>query len=261
MADDFVLVERADRVATLTLNRPPFNPMSTTMVDALHRALDDVEKERALRAVIIRGAGERAFCAGADIREEAQVKEASAGLAFREYGRSTLHRIEHFPKPVVAAIQGYCIGGGTALGWVCDIRIAADNAIFRAGDAYLGVVPSWGMGLLRLPRLVGRNNALDLLLLGENFGAARAYELGLVTRVVPAARLLDEARSVAARLVKASPGALAAIRKAVAYNLRHGWDEMVRYEEELCRDVFEHADAHEGMTAFLEKREPRFQDR
>jgi enoyl-CoA hydratase/carnithine racemase len=260
MADDFVLVERDARVATIILNRPPFNPLSMKMVEALHRVLDDIEKDRALRAVVIRGAGERAFCAGADIREESQFKEASAAKAFREYGRSTLHRLENFPKPTIAAIQGWCIGGGTALGWVCDIRLAAENAVFRAGDAYLGIVPSWGMGLLRLPRLVGRGNALDLLLLGENFSAARAYELGLVSKVVPTDKLFDEARAVAARLVKGSPQALAAIRKAVAYNLRHGWDEMVKYEEELCAQVFEHPDAHEGTTAFLEKREPRFQD-
>ena len=116
------------------------------------------------------------------------------------------------------------------------------------------------MGLLRLPRLVGRGNALDLLLLGENFGAARAYELGLVSRVVPRPKLMDEARAVAGRIAKGSPQALLAIRKAVAFNLRRGWDEMVRYEEELCAQVFAHPDAHEGPRAFLEKREPRFQD-
>lgn len=261
MADPYVLVETAERIATLTLNRPPLNPVSTGLVDALHRALDDVEKDPALRCVVLTGAGEKAFCAGADLNEESRFKDPAAAKAFREYGRSTLHRIEHFPKPIVAAIHGYCIGGGTAIGWVCDIRIAAENAVFRAGDAYLGLVPSWGMGLLRLPRLVGRGNALDLLLLGENFGAARAYELGLVSRVVPRPKLMDEARAVAGRIAKGSPQALLAIRKAVAFNLRRGWDEMVRYEEELCAQVFAHPDAHEGPRAFLEKREPSFQDR
>ena len=260
MADPYVLVESAERVATLTLNRPPLNPVSTGLVDALHRALDDVEKDPALRCVVLTGAGEKAFCAGADLNEESSFKDPAAAKAFREYGRSTLHRIEQFPKPIVAAIHGYCIGGGTAIGWVCDIRIAAENAVFRAGDAYLGLVPSWGMGLLRLPRLVGRGNALDILLLGENFGAARAYELGLVSRVVPRPKLMDEARAVAGRIAKGSPQALLAIRKAVAFSLRHGWDEMVRYEEELCAQVFAHPDAHEGPRAFLEKRESRFQD-
>ncbi len=260
MTDDLVRVEMADRYATVTLNRPPMNPMSTPMLDALHRALDAVEREKTVRCVILAGAGERAFSAGADIREEAQFKDTTVARAFREYGRRTLTRLETFARPVIAAVQGYCIGGGTALAWTCDYRIAADNAVFRAGDAYLGLVPSWGMGLLRLPRLIGRNRTLDLLLMGENFDAATAKDLGLVSRVVPAARLRDEARAAAERIAKASPQAVLATRRAVAYNLRHGWDEMVRYEEELCQQVFEHPDSHEGPKAFLEKREPRFTD-
>jgi enoyl-CoA hydratase/carnithine racemase len=260
MTRDFVLVEHAERVATLVLNRPPLNPISTGLVDALHRSLDALEKDKTIRCVILTGAGEKAFCAGADLREESRFADPAAAKAFREAGRATLSRIETFPKPIVAAIHGYCIGGGTAIGWSCDLRIAADNAVFRAGDAYLGIVPSWGMGLLRLPRLIGRGHALDVLLTGENFGAQRAWELGLVSRVVPRATLMDEARAVAARIATASPQALLAIRKAVAFNLRHSWDEMVRYEEELCAGVFQHPDAREGPKAFLEKRAPRFQD-
>ena len=260
MADEYVVLDRAERIATITLNRPPYNPLSIAMVEALHGALDAIERDPAIRSVILTGAGDRAFCAGADIRQEAQFKDPAAARGFREMGRRTLNRLETFPKPIVAAIQGYCIGGGTALAWVCDLRIAADSAVFRAGDAYLGIVPSWGMGLLRLPRLIGRGRALDLLLLGENFGAEHAREFGLVSRVVPAARLQEEARAVATRLTRGSPQALLATRRAVHFNLRHGWDEMVRFEEELCEQVFNHPDAHEGMAAFLEKRDPRFQD-
>ena len=260
MADELVLVERAERFATITLNRPPFNPMSMKMFDALHAALSALEGDKAIRSVILTGAGERAFCAGADIREESQFKDPAAAKAFREYGRATLNRLEEYTKPVIAAIRGYCIGGGTALAWVCDVRIAADDAVFRAGDAYLGLVPSWGMGLLRVPRLIGRGRALDLLLLGEDMGAATAREYGLVSRVVPSAWLMNEARAVAERIAKASPQAILATRKAVAFNLRHGWDEMVRYEEQVCDQVFQHPDAHEGPAAFVQKREPRFQD-
>ncbi len=260
MTDDLVTVDLADRYATVTLNRPPMNPMSTPMLDALHRAFDRVERESRVRSVILAGAGERAFCAGADIREESQFKDAAVAKAFREYGRRTLNRIETFAKPIIAAVHGYCIGGGTALAWTCDYRIAADNAVFRAGDAYLGIVPSWGMGLLRLPRLIGRNRALDLLLIGENFDAATARDLGLVSKVVPAGSLKDEARAAAERIARASPQAILATRKAIAYNVRHAWDEMVRYEEEICQQVFEHPDSHEGPKAFLEKRDPRFTD-
>jgi enoyl-CoA hydratase/carnithine racemase len=114
------------------------------------------------------------------------------------------------------------------------------------------------MGLTRLPRLVGRNRVLDILLIGENFDAAKAHELGLVTKVVARAGLMQEARAVADRIAKASPSAILATRKAVAYNLRHGWDEMVRYEEEICTEVFGYPDAHEGPKAFTEKRPPSF---
>ncbi len=163
-------------------------------------------------------------------------------------------------KPIVAAIHGYCIGGGTAIGWACDIRIAADNTLFRAGDAYLGIIPSWGMGLHRLPRLLGRSRALDILVLGGDFGAQHAYELGLVTKVVPRAALMEEAVRAASRIATASPNAMLAIRQAVSFNLRHDWDEMAEYEEELSRSVFAHPDAAEGMAAMLEKRTPDFRD-
>ena len=260
MSDELVLIEKRDRIATMTLNRPPMNPMSVRMLDALHAALTNLENDRANRCIVLTGAGERAFCAGADIREESSFKTEADSTAFRDYGRRTLERIESCAKPIVAAIHGYCIGGGTAIGWSCDIRIAADNAVFRAGDAYLGLVPSWGMGLTRLPRLVGRNRALDILLLGENFSAATALDLGLVTRVVPKERLHAEVRSVAERITGASPQAILATRRAVNFNVRHSWDEMVRYEQEICREVFAHPDAAEGPLAFMEKREPRFSD-
>jgi enoyl-CoA hydratase/carnithine racemase len=260
MADTLVRVERDGAVATVWLDNPPVNAVSVRMRHALHAALDGIEAEAAIRCVILAGTGEKAFCAGADLREEKDLRDPAASRAFRELGRRTLSRIESFPKPVVAAIHGWCIGGGTALGWACDIRVAAENAKFRAGDAYLGVIPSWGMGLLRLPRLVGRAQALDILLLGEDFGAQRAYELGLVTRVVPRAGLGEEAMAIARRIASASPTAILATRKAINYGLRHGWDEMAAYEEELTAVVFAHPDAEEGMTAFLEKRRPVFQD-
>lgn len=261
MANPTVHVEAAGPVVTVTIDNPPVNAVSTKVVNLLHEALDKAENMREARVVILTGAGEKAFCAGGDLREEQAFGSPEASRNFRDLGRRTLNRLENFPIPIIAAIHGYCIGGGTAIGWACDIRIAADNSVFRAGDAYIGLVPSWGMGLTRLPRYVGRSRALDILLIGENFDAHKAHELGLVTRVVPRAQLMDEARSVAARIAKASPGAILATRRAVAYNLRHGWDEMVRFEEEICAEVFGHPDAHEGPAAFSEKRDPRFAGR
>lgn len=261
MPEPTVHVERSGLVALMTLDNPPVNAMGTRMAKALQAALDEVEAMPDIRCAILTGAGDRAFCAGGDLREEQAFGSPEAARAFRDLGRRTLNRIEQFPIPIVAAIHGWCIGGGTAIGWACDIRIAADTAKFRAADAYLGMIPSWGMGLTRLPRFVGRNHALDILLIGDTFAAARAYELGLVTKVVPAATLMDEARTVADRIASASPTAILATRRAVSFNLRHTWDEMVTFEEELCTEVFGHPDAHEGPKAFGEKRTPVFQGR
>ncbi len=257
---DLIRVERSDQIATVWLDNPPLNTVSMRLLHELHAALDGIEADKLIRCVILSGAGERAFCAGADLREEEEMRDPEASRALWEAGRRTLGRIEGFPKPIVTAIHGWCIGGGTAIGWAADIRIAADNAIFRAGDAYLGVIPSWGMGLLRLPRLVGRAQALDILLLGEDFGAQRAYELGLVTKIVPRAELADEAEKVARRIASASPTAILATRRAIQFGLRHDWDEMAAFEAELTAEVFAHPDAAEGMSAFLQKRPPTFQD-
>lgn len=257
---DLVQVERLDRVVRLSLNNPPFNSVSVQMLHELHAALDAIAQDPHIRCVILTGAGEKAFCAGADLREEKRFADPAASRDFRAFGRHTLNRLETFEKPIIAAIHGWCIGGGTALGWACDLRVAAENAMFRAGDAYLGVVPSWGMGLTRLPRLVGRANALDILLLGENFNAARAYELGLVTRVVPTTELAAAAEAMALRIASASPAAILATRRAVAFNLRESWADMVRFEEELAAEQFSHPDSKEGMAAFLQKRQPQFQD-
>jgi enoyl-CoA hydratase/carnithine racemase len=260
VADPLVRVEIAAPIARVTLDDPPMNPVSARTLDALHAAFDRVEADRKVRVVILTGAGERAFCAGADLRQQARPQGPQEGKAFRDYGRRTVQRIETFPRPIIAALHGYCIGGGTAIAWSCDYRIAADNTTFRAGDAYLGIVPSWGMGLTRLPRLVGRNKALDILLIGENFGAAEAHALGLVRQVVPRAELTAAAAAAAQRIASASPRAILAMRRAIAHNLRHSWDSMVAFEEELCAEVYEAPDAKEGRRAFLEKRKPSFED-
>jgi enoyl-CoA hydratase/carnithine racemase len=257
---DPVLIDRRGQIARLLLNNPPVNAVSVAMLEALHQALDPIEQASEIRCVILGGVGEKAFCAGADLREESRLRDPKASAEFRALGRRTVQRIENFPKPIVAAIHGYCIGGGTAIGWACDIRIAADNAVFRAGDAYLGIIPSWGMGLHRLPRLLGRSRALDVLVLGEDFGAQRAYELGLITKVVSRAALMEETERAANRIASASPRAMHAIRLAVNFSLRHDWDEMAAYEEELSRSIFSHPDAAEGMAAMMEKRKPNFRD-
>ena len=255
---ELVKYEKSGAVVTITLDNPPVNAVSTKVLNALGAAFDRAEAEADARVIILAGAGQKAFCAGGDMREEKDFGDPETARAFRTLGRNMLNRIENGKLPVIAAIHGYCIGGGTALGWVCDIRVAAENSVFRAGDAYLGILPSWGMGLTRLPRYVGRNRALDILLIGENFGAQEAFGMGLVTKVVPRDKLMEECQRIAQRIGKASPTAIRATRQAVAGNLRRSWDDMVKLEIELCEMMFSHPDAHEGPAAFAEKREPRF---
>jgi enoyl-CoA hydratase len=258
---ELVKYEKKGQVVTIMLANPPVNAVSTKVLHALNKAFDRAEAEDDARVIIFGGEGEKAFCAGGDLREEKDFGDPENARKFRTFGRETLNRIENGKLPVIAAIHGYCIGGGTALGWVCDLRVAAENSVFRAGDAYLGVLPSWGMGLTRLPKYVGRNKALDILLLGENFGVKEAHEMGLVTKVVPRAELMDTCMKMAQRICKASPTAIRATRQAVAGNLRRSWDGMVELELELCEMMFAHPDAHEGPAAFAEKREPKFKSK
>lgn len=258
MTESLIHLEKQGAITILTLDNPPVNAASTKLMNELHARLDEVERDKETRCVILTGAGDRAFCAGGDLREEKDFGSPEASKAFRALGRKTLNRLEAFPIPIVAAIHGFCIGGGTAIGWACDIRIAADNSVFRAGDAYIGMVPSWGMGLTRLPRYVGRNRALDILLLGQDFDAQTAYEFGLVTRVVKKEDLAKEAMKVAERIASASPFAIRATRDAIAFNSRESWKDMVDFEIDICEKVFAHPDAHEGPKAFSEKRKPKF---
>ena len=257
---DAIRVEQTGPVATIWLDHPPVNAMTIRMLQALREALHTLEARSDIRCLVLSGAGDRAFCAGADLREQQALTDPAAAASFRALARQTVSALEHCRKPVVAAINGACIGGGTALAWICDIRLAAEEAIFRTGDAYLGVLPAWGMALQRLPRLLGRSRTLDLLLLGEDFTAQRAYQLGLVSRVVPRTDLAAAAHATALRIAAASPAAILATRRAVQFSLAHSCDESSAFEEAQATELSAHPDAQEGVAAFLGKRAPRFGD-
>jgi enoyl-CoA hydratase/carnithine racemase len=172
-----------------------------------------------------------------------------------------VERIEMYPKPVIAAIRGWCIGGGTGIAWPCDIRIASSTAKFRAGDVYLGIIPSWSVGMVRLVHYLGRNRTLDLLLLGEDISADRALELGIVSRVVPDENFEEEVTRVARRLATGAPLPIRAIKEAVRAQTREGFDKAALLEEAWAQRIFSSADAKEGMNAFLEKRPAEFRGR
>lgn len=254
-----ILIDHDEGVTTLTLNRPPFNLVTPQLIEDLMAAFDMVEKRDETRAVVLRGAGERAFCAGADLSHEKG--PAGEGRGLRDAGRALVERIELFPKPVIAAIRGWCIGGGTGIAWPCDIRIASDTAKFRAGDVYLGIIPSWSVGMVRLVHYLGRNRTLDLLLLGEDINAERALELGIVSLVVPDAEFDAEVTRVARRLATGAPLPIRAIKEAVRAQMREGFDRAALLEEEWAQRIFASSDAKEGMSAFLEKRAANFTGR
>ena len=203
------------------------------------------------RCVVVTGAGTRAFCAGAKL-DGRPGQGGGEGEEFRELGRRLLDRIETFPKPVVAAIRGWCIGGGFALAQACDIRLAAEGAKFRTGDAYIGVIPSWGMSLTRLAHYIGRNHCLDLLMLGEDIGAAEAKALGLITRVLPEAgfRAPPWTRSPtvwpAARRWCSAPS-----RKPCARNISNPPPAPRRSKPQWARRMHGSADLAEGIAALL----------
>lgn len=253
-------VTHDDGVSTVTLNRPPLNLVSVELLRDLAAAFDALEARAETRCVILTGAGQKAFSAGADLGEEAR-HDAAAGRSFREAGRRLVERIETYPKPVVTAVRGWCIGGGTGFAWVGDIRIAAESAKFRAGDVYLGIIPTWSMGMVRLVHYLGRNRTLDLLLLGEDVTARQALELGLVSKVFPDEGFEEAVMGVARRLASGAPLSFRAIKECVRAQWRDTSDRAALLEERWAERILDSKDAKEGITAFKEKRKARFEGR
>jgi enoyl-CoA hydratase len=257
MTFNTIVVGHDAGVSKITLNRPPLNLVSEEMMADLAAAFDQLEERAETRAVILAGAGTKAFSAGADLGDESSLTP-ERGRGFRESGRRIVERIETFPKPVVSAVRGWCIGGGTGFAWVADIRIAAESAKFRAGDVYLGIIPTWSVGMVRLVHYLGRNRTLDLLLLGEDIDAPAALTLGLVSKVVPDARFDEEVARVAQRLAGGAPLPIRAIKAAVRAQYRDTPDRAAVIEEYWAQRVFGSHDAHEGIAAFKAKRRPAF---
>lgn len=260
MTFETILLTHKNGVSTITLNRPPFNIVTPQLQHELLAAFDTLETREETRCVVLTGAGSRAFCAGADLGDEAR-HSPETGQVFRETGRQIVARIETFPKPVVAAIRGWCIGGGTGLAWPCDIRIATESARFRAGDVYLGIIPTWSVGMVRLVHYIGRNRTLDTLLLGEDITAREAHELGIVSRVVSDDAFEAEVERIAERLAAGAPLPIRAIKEAVRCQYHDTVDQAALLEERWAKIVLGSADAKEGISAFKEKRKPVFDGR
>jgi enoyl-CoA hydratase len=254
-----LLVERQDRVAFITINRPEKrNALNLKTREEGAAALDELAEDDSVRVVIITGAGDKAFIAGADIGEFAgrtSVEQRSVML-----GRSLFTAIDSFPKPVIAMINGYCLGGGNELAMACDLRIASETASFGQPEINLGIIPGGG-GTQRLTRLVGEGKAMELILTGEIIDARTAALLGLVNMVVPLEELRAKTLEIANRIADKSPIALRMAKEAVKLASRSNLDEGLRREIDLFALCFSSEDKDEGVSAFLEKRKPEFKGR
>jgi enoyl-CoA hydratase/carnithine racemase len=252
-----LLLEKDDAVAVLTVNRPKvLNALNTQTLDELRRAILEVKHDAAVRVVILTGAGEKSFIAGADINELA-TQTPVTGRKHAIAGQHVLDLIEHLGKPVIAAVNGYALGGGCELAMACTIRIAADTAKLGQPEINLGLIPGYA-GTQRLARLVGRGRALELLLTGDQITAQEAHRLGLVNRVVAAADVMAEAKTLAAALAAKAPVALRYILEAVHKGLEMPFPQAQIFEATLFGLVASTQDMREGTTAFLEKRKPEF---
>ena len=260
MENVIVTESHADGVATVTITRPKvLNALNGATVGELLTVFQDLSETAAVRAVLLTGAGDRAFIAGADITELAQMTPTVA-REVAQRGQALCDLVSGLGKPVIAAINGFALGGGCELAMACTLRIAADTAKIGQPEINLGIIPGFG-GTQRLPRLVGPGPALEILLTGDPIAAEDAQRLGLVNRVVPSARLMDEARALAASLAAKPPVAVRYILDAVRMGMQMSLADACDYEASLFGLVAATEDRQEGTRAFLEKRPPAFKGR
>jgi len=257
MAFDNLLLERDGAIALLTINRPKvLNALNSQTIDELRRAILDLKHDDSARAVIVTGAGEKSFVAGADINELA-IQTPTGGREHALKGQHVFDLIENMGKPVIAAINGFALGGGCELAMACTLRLAADSARLGQPEVALGLIPGYA-GTQRLSRLVGKGAAMEMILTGTPISAADAYRIGLVNRVVPAAELMTEARTLAHQLAKGAPVATRYIINAVNKGYEMPFAEACQYEATLFGLVASTDDMKEGTAAFLEKRKAEF---
>lgn len=254
-----IVVTREENTAIVTFNRPKvLNALSHDTMVELSAAIDELGADPGVRCIILTGAGEKAFVAGADINELRAIPSAADGAEFAAAGQAILFKIENLSKPVIAAINGYALGGGCELAMACDIRIAADTARLGQPEINLGIIPGYG-GTQRLPRLVGKGRAKLLILSGDMVSAQEALRIGLVDMVVPAAELLDKAKELARKIASKGPLAVAYAKSCVNVGAEVDLVTGCAYEASQFGLACATEDRAEGTTAFLEKRPARFQ--
>ena len=257
MTDANLLLEKDGPLATITFNNPKaLNALTVDTFHGLDALLGKLEKDADVRVVILTGAGEKAFIAGGDIGHLGTL-DVDGAREFALLAQAVIDKLESFPKPVIAAINGYALGGGCELAMGCDLRIAADSAKFGQPEVKLGIIPGFA-GTQRLARLVGKGKAKELVFTGEMIDAEEACRIGLVNRVVAKDQLLDETRALAMKMCDKSASAIKLAKEAIDNGLEMDFARAARYEADLFALCFATEDCKEGVSAFLEKRPAKF---
>lgn len=256
---DLVTVTREERLAVITINHPPVNALNRQVMDDLEGNFDELSKDENIGAVIITGAGDKAFVAGADISEFTSLTSAN-GEELSSRGQAIFQKIADFPAPVIAAVSGFALGGGLELALACDIRVMAESARVGLPEVTLAIFPGYG-GTQRLPRTIAPGKAKELIFTGDMIDAAEAYRIGLADHLVPAGEALTRARAIAEKILKRGPVAVRLAKKAVNDGLEQTLTEGCRTEAKLFAQLCDTEDQKEGAVAFLEKRPPLFKGR
>jgi enoyl-CoA hydratase/carnithine racemase len=252
MSYESIIVETKDYITTITLNRPPMNAVNNVLRTEFLQAVQEIEKSKDTRAVIITGAGDRGFSAGMDLSDMANIGKGPDG-------NQIMNEISRSSKPYIAAINGHALGGGCETALACHFRFMTDNPKASIGltEVNLGITPGWG-GIQRLPRVIGKPKALDMILFSKRLTGPEALAIGLIDKVVPAADLMKEATAFAQTLAKRAPLSVAAVLVGMSVGRDKGIDEGLKVDREWSGKLGASSDAREGMGAFFEKREPKF---
>jgi len=255
-----LILRKGEGIGWITVNRPEkLNALNVATIGELQAAFREFEADPEVKAIILTGTGEKAFIAGADIGEFSGLS-AETGAHFARRGQDMTRTIENCGKPVIAAINGYALGGGTEIALACHIRLASENAKLGQPEVKLGIIPGYG-GTQRLPRLVGKGKAMELIFTGRMVEAREALEIGLVNKVVPPAGLLAEAEALAREIIKNAPLAISYAVRSINQGLDKSLDEGLELEAEIFGQSCGTEDAREGSRAFMEKRKPNFRGR
>ena len=252
----FILKNLENEICTLTINRPDqYNALNRDVLNELDSKLDSIIEKTDCRLIILTGMGDKAFIAGADI-QAMQKMNANQAQEFSKMGQELTLKIEESRIPIIAAVNGFALGGGCEFAMACHIRYASENAVFGQPEVSLGLIAGWG-GTQRLPRLVGKGNAMEILLSGQNIKADQAYSMGLVNKVIPMDKLIPSVEKLAHSIVKNAPIAVAATINAVNEGECTTHEGLLKEQREFSKQ-FNTEDTREGLSAFVEKRSPKF---